>query len=87
MINPPKPLSPEEVKKAAERVKEVLNKIWREYPEIMTREKGTTFQEKVLAYHQLKDIESRKLHDKIMIILTCINIFLVGLIGYLTLFK
>ncbi len=79
----------EENKKIGERVQNIILKIHKEYPELTTRNSGqeTPFLEIVKAYYELKAIESQRFHNRIIIILTVVNLILVGIVGYLTWIK
>ena len=67
-----------------------MDKIEIEYPELLThvnKGEGSTYLDVIRAYYELKMMESQRLYSRIIMILTSVNIFLVGLIGFLTIFK
>ncbi|GEM_PF-6219158 len=76
--------------KKAERVMNIFERIEWEYPELMTtmsKQDSIYSIDVVRAYYELKMMESQKSNNKIMIVLTALNVVLVGIIGYLTVFR
>lgn len=68
------------------KIKDLVGKIGKEYPELVVYPVDQTIpiRDIVKAYHEIKAIESQKLYNKVIVILTIINLILVATVGYLS---
>lgn len=75
-----------------DRIEELTDKIERKYPELTESSigiiaGGLSLPEQIKAYYELEMMEHTKKQDKIMIILTILNIIVVAILGYLAYIK
>ena len=82
----------DEEKNLRDRIEGLHMKIYKKYPELTSTSTGIhagglSFPEQVKAYYELETMEYNKRQNKIMMMLTIMNILVIAYLGYLTYLK